>query len=48
MCPACVETAAAVTAGALSTGGILAICLGKIRKCFMASGFALFHKTKEK
>jgi hypothetical protein len=48
MCPACIESAAAVAAGAVSTGGILAICIGKVRKCFTVSGFALFQKTKEK
>jgi hypothetical protein len=32
MCPACIESAALVVAGAGSTGGILAVCMGKFRK----------------
>jgi len=47
MCPACIESAAIVAAGAASTGGILAVCIGKFRK-FKASGLALFQKTNEK
>jgi hypothetical protein len=51
MCPACIESAAVMAAGAVSTGGILAVCIGKFKKFFHASGFALlqkFQKTKEK
>jgi hypothetical protein len=29
-------------------GGILAVCIGKFRKVFKASGLRLFQKTKEK
>jgi hypothetical protein len=32
MCPACIASTAAVVAGAGSTGGILAVCIGKFRK----------------
>jgi hypothetical protein len=32
MCPACIASTAAVVAGAGSTGGILALCIGKFRK----------------
>jgi len=46
MCPACIASTAVMVAGAASTGGILAVCIGKFRKFFRASG--LFQKTKEK
>jgi hypothetical protein len=48
MCPACIASAAAIAAGAGSTGGILAGCIAKFRKCFTANRFGLFQKTKEK
>jgi hypothetical protein len=48
MCPACIAGAAAMAAGAGSTGGILAVCIGKFRKFFKANGFGLFQKNKEK
>lgn len=48
MCPACIANAAVMIAGAGSTGGILALCIGKIRKVFRASGLGLFQKAKEK
>jgi hypothetical protein len=48
MCPACLESTAIMVAGAASTGGILAVCIGKFRKFLTASGLALFQKTKEK
>jgi hypothetical protein len=32
MCPACIASTAVVVAGAGSAGGILALCIGKIRK----------------
>jgi hypothetical protein len=37
-----------MVAGAGSTGGILAVCIGKLRKFFRARGLGLFQKTKEK
>ena len=43
MCPLCIASTAAMVAGAGSTGGILAVCIGKFRK-FSKSNF----KTKEK
>jgi hypothetical protein len=33
MCPACIASMAAIVAGAGSTGGILAVYIGKFRKC---------------
>jgi len=48
MCPACIASTAVMVAGAGSTGGILAVCIGKFRKSFRASGLGLFQKTKEK
>jgi len=48
MCPACIASAAVMAAGAGSTGGILAVCIGKFRKFFGANLFDLFQKTKEK
>jgi hypothetical protein len=48
MCPACIAGAAVMAAGAGSTGGILAVCIGKFKKVFSASGLGLFHKAKEK
>jgi hypothetical protein len=44
MCPACIASTAVMVA----TGGILAVCIGKLRKFFRASGLGLFQKTKEK
>ena len=38
MCPVCIANAAAMAAGAASTGGILAMCIAKFRKCFKPSG----------
>jgi hypothetical protein len=48
MCPVCIASAAAMAAGAGSTGGMLAVCIGKFRKFFSASGLRLFQKAKEK
>ena len=48
MCPACIASTAVMVAGAGSTGGILALCIGKFRKFLRASGLGLLHKTKEK
>jgi hypothetical protein len=48
MCPACIESTVVMVAGVGSTGGILAVYIGKISKLFGASGFNLFQKTKEK
>jgi len=48
MCPACIASAAAMAAGAGSTGGILAVCIGKFREFFRTNGLGLFPKIKEK
>jgi hypothetical protein len=48
MCPACIASAAVMVAGAGSTGGILALCIGKFRKFFRVSSLSLFQKIKEK
>ena len=48
MCPACIASAAVMAAGAGSTGGILAVCIGKFRKFFSANGLGLFQKIKDK
>jgi len=37
-----------MAAGAGSTGGILAMCIGKFKKFFRANGLDLFQKIKEK
>jgi hypothetical protein len=46
MCPACIASTAVMVAGAGSTGGILAVCIGKFRKLFRANRLGLFQKTK--
>jgi hypothetical protein len=48
MCPACIASAAVIVAGAGSTGGMLAACIGKLKHFFRASGLGLFQKIKEK
>jgi hypothetical protein len=48
MCPVCIASTAVVVAGAGSTGGILAVCIGKFRKCLRANRLGLFQKTMEK
>jgi hypothetical protein len=48
MCPACIASTTVMVAGAGSTGGILALCIGKFRKFFRASSLGLCQKTKEK
>jgi hypothetical protein len=48
MCPVCIASAAVMAAGAGSTGGILAVCIGKFKKFFKANGLGLFQKIKEK
>jgi hypothetical protein len=46
MCPACIESAAVMVAGAASTGGILAVCIAKIRSFFRASRLGPFSETR--
>jgi hypothetical protein len=48
MCPVCIASTAMMAAGAGSTGGILAVCIGKFREFFKANGLGLFQKIKEK
>jgi len=48
MCPSCIASTAAIVAGAGSTGGLLAVCVGKFRNFFRASGLAVFHKRLPK
>jgi hypothetical protein len=48
MCPVCIASTAVMVAGAGSTGGILAVCIGRFRKVFRASHLGLFQKAKEK
>jgi hypothetical protein len=47
MCPACIVSTAVMVAGAGSTGGILAACIGKFRKFFRANRLGLFQKSKD-
>ena len=42
------RSTAVMVAGAGSTGGILAVCIGKFRRFFRANRLGLFQKTKEK
>ena len=44
MCPLCMESTAAIVAGAGSAGGILAVCIGRFRNFFRANRFRLFQK----
>jgi hypothetical protein len=37
-----------MVAGAGSTGGILAVCIGKLKKLFTAKPLDYFQKTQEK
>jgi hypothetical protein len=48
MCPACIASTAVMVAGVGSTGGILAVCIGKFRKFFSTNRLGLFQKPKEK
>ena len=48
MCPVCIASTAVMVAGAGSTGGILALCIGRFRKLFRANRIGLFQKQKEK
>jgi hypothetical protein len=44
MCPVCIANTATVVAGVGSTGGILAVCIGKLRAFFRVNRFSLFWK----
>jgi hypothetical protein len=47
MCPACIASVAAMVAGAGTSGGFLAVCIGKFRKLFTANRIGVLQKTKE-
>ena len=47
MCPVCIENAAVIVAGVGSTGGILAVFIGKLRQFLAASGLARIQKGKD-
>ena len=44
MCPACIENAAVMAAGVGSAGGILAVCISKIRRVLGTNGIGLFQE----
>ena len=44
MCPVCIASTAIVVAAGGSTGGILALCSGKLKRCFKR--FGLFIESK--
>jgi hypothetical protein len=48
MCPVCIAGAAVMAAGAGSTGGILAVCIGTFRKLFRMNDFSRTTRTREK
>jgi hypothetical protein len=48
MCPACIASTAVMVAGAGATGGILAVCIGRLRASFRPNRRGLCQKTKEK
>jgi hypothetical protein len=48
MCPACIASTAVMVAGAGSTGGILALCIGKLKKFYRANRPGQIQKAKEK
>ena len=47
MCPACIASSAVMVAGAGSSGGILAVCIGKFSKIFKAHRITLFQVRRE-
>jgi hypothetical protein len=48
MCLVCITNTAVMVAGAGSTGGILAVCVGRFRKYFAVKRLGLVQKAKEK
>ena len=46
MCPACIASTAVMVAGAGSTGGILALCIGKFRNFFRVSSLKSVSEKK--
>lgn len=47
MCPVCIANSAAMIAVAGSAGGILAVCLLKLRKVFGLTRSRIFQKSLE-
>jgi hypothetical protein len=47
MCSACIAGTAVMVPGAGSTGGILAVCIGKFREFFTVHRFGPFQTGKE-
>ena len=47
MCPACIASTAVMVAGAVSTGGILTVYIGKFRKFLRANGLGLLLNKGE-
>jgi hypothetical protein len=43
MCPACIASTAAIIAGVGSAGGLLALGIGRFRRCLQAGRLKLFH-----
>jgi hypothetical protein len=48
MCPACIASTAVFVAGAGSTGGIVALCVAKLRKLLKANRVNLFQTIQER
>jgi len=48
MCPACIASAVVVAAGVGSSGGILAVYIGKFTKFLRANRLGLFQNAEEK
>jgi hypothetical protein len=47
MCPACIASTVVMVAGAGSTGGILALCIGKLKWLFTTNRLSVFQRTTE-
>jgi hypothetical protein len=47
MCPACIASTVVMVAGAGTTGGILAVCIGKLKRIFTTNRLSVFQKTTE-
>jgi hypothetical protein len=47
MCPACIASTAAIVAGAGSTGGIVAVCIARLRGLLKANRLNLVQTTEE-
>jgi hypothetical protein len=47
MCPVCIATTSVIIAGAGSTAGILAVCVGKLKAVVGPRGYVPRQKPKE-